>query len=107
MKKLLVIAVLLIGFGVSDMNAQTRYRNEYRPAYHQNQGQKGRITHGVNNGQVNRREFRNLRFQQKNIRQLERMAWADGRVTRGERKMLRNSRNRANRNIFRKKHNCR
>ena len=106
MKRLLIIAVILLGFGISDMNAQTRYRNEYRPAYHQNHGQRARIVHGVSNGDINRREFRGLRSQQRNIRQIERMAWADGRVTRGERRMLNNANRRANRNIFRKKNNC-
>lgn len=99
----MMIAALLIGFGISAMNAQGYYRQANRPQF----SQQARIHQGVRNGQLNRNEARQLNRQQMHNRQLKRMAYADGRITKGERRILRQERMRADRNIRRKKHNCR
>lgn len=66
-----------------------------------------RIAHGVRNGELTRHETKQLARQQRNIRQEKREARADGVVTPGERKVIRQDTRRANRNIARKKHNRR
>jgi hypothetical protein len=66
-----------------------------------------RITHGVRNGELTRHETRQLARQQRHIRQEKREARADGVVTPGERREIRQDTRRANRNIVRKKHNRR
>lgn len=66
--------------------------------------QQARIHRGVQQGDLNRREAHRLRQQQRNLRHMENMAMADGRVTRKERKMLERERNRASQNIYRQRH---
>ena len=66
-----------------------------------------RIAHGVRSGELTRHETRQLARQQRNIRQEKREARADGVVTPGERREIRQDTRRANRNIIRKKHNRR
>ena len=103
MKRWMMIAALLIGFGMS-----TSYAQGYRSADHAPQyAQRARIHQGVRSGELNRREARNLNRQQLHIRKMEKMAAADGKITRKEKRMLKNERAQANRNIRRKKHNCR
>lgn len=69
--------------------------------------QSRRIGHGVSNGSLARRERARLRAQQARIRAHERHAKADGVVTRRERVSIQRQESRANRNIYRKKHNRR
>lgn len=109
MKKLMFIAALLLSFGISDMNAQGPWKNNNNngPAFRQAREQRACINQGVRNGDINRRERRQLNQQQNHIWQLGKMAFADGRLTRAERKMLQNAFTRADRNIYRKRNNGR
>ena len=69
--------------------------------------QSTRIKHGVRSGSLTRREARHLGAQQARIRRHEARAKADGTVTARERASIQRQENRANRNIYRKKHNQR
>ncbi len=69
--------------------------------------QKVRIRNGVRTGQLTRREAARLRTQQATIRNMKRVARADGRVTPRERMVINRTQRAASRNIYRKKHNCR
>ena len=66
-----------------------------------------RISHAVRNGELTRHETKQLTRQQRNIRMEKREARADGIVTPGERREIRQDTRRANRTIARKKHNRR
>jgi uncharacterized protein HemX len=67
--------------------------------------QEHRIHQGLNSGQLTPREFRRLENQQARIRATEAQMRADGRLTRGEKTQLAQMQARANRNIYRYKHN--
>lgn len=66
--------------------------------------QEARIRDGLANGEITHREARRLFQLQREIRQAERMAKADGVVTRDERRELMAMLDRADRQIFRQKH---
>lgn len=63
-----------------------------------------RIAQGVGNGELTRREAKQLRRQQKHLRKEKRLAKADGVVTRREKKHIRRDQKIANRNIYVQKH---
>ena len=67
--------------------------------------QERRIHQGVRSGQLTPGEFRRLENQQARIRATEAQMRADGRLTRGEKAQLAQMQDRANRNIYRYKHN--
>mgnify|MGYP003460283555 FL=1 len=60
--------------------------------------QQKRIAHGVRNGELTRHETKQLTRQQRKIRQEKREARADGIVTPGERREIRQDTRKANRN---------
>jgi uncharacterized membrane protein YebE (DUF533 family) len=94
--KLMVALLFIMGMSVASVNAQTRSRT-----------QKARIAQGVKSGELTRPEARNLVKDQREIRRDVKAARADGVVTRGERKEIRQDKNQASRKIYRKKHNNR
>jgi hypothetical protein len=63
-----------------------------------------RINHGVVNGELTRREARNLKKQQRHIQIEKKVAKADGVVTRREKAHIRQDQRVANRSIYRQKH---
>ena len=63
-----------------------------------------RIGHGVANGELTRREAKNLKKQQHHIQVEKRAAKADGVVTRREKAHIRHDQRVANRSIYRQKH---
>ncbi len=69
--------------------------------------QKERISHGIKNGELTRKETRLLVKEQKHIKRAERRAESDGIVTKRERVRLDRKQDRANRHIRRTKHNVR
>ncbi|MFN8002501.1 MAG: hypothetical protein U0X75_15945 [Acidobacteriota bacterium] len=69
--------------------------------------QQRRIGQGVRSGELTRREARRLEHNQREINQEKREAKSDGVVTRDERQDIRRDQNRANRQIYRAKHNRR
>ncbi|PWD97920.1 hypothetical protein [Marinilabilia rubra] len=92
-----IFAVLFTVF--SSIDAQT-------PVVKKRQmNQQTRINQGVKSGELTKRETVKLQKQQRNVRKTKRAAKADGVVTRGERAVIQHKQNKANRNIYRKKHN--
>jgi hypothetical protein len=69
--------------------------------------QKARIRQGVRSGQLTKGEARNLRQEQRTIKAEKQMAKVDGKVTPAERAKVRRDQNKANRDIYRMKHNKR
>jgi uncharacterized protein HemX len=67
--------------------------------------QKDRIKQGVKSGEMTEKETAKAARDQKEIRQEEREAKADGDVTAKERTKIQHKQNQANRKIYRSKHN--
>lgn len=85
------------------LDAQTTTKRSERKALRQ----RARIHEGRKSGELTRREARQLRKQQRRIDMRKRHAASDGVVTPDEQRSIDRSQRRANRNIFRKKHNTR
>jgi hypothetical protein len=66
--------------------------------------QQKRIVHGLRSGELTFRETARLAHQQASIRRFERRAKSDGNLSWRERQRLDNRLDRANRNIYRQKH---
>ncbi len=67
--------------------------------------QERRINQGVQSGRISPGEYRRLEHEQECIRRTEAMMRAHGRLTRGEKAQLAQMQDRANRDIYRYKHN--
>ena len=72
---------------------------------HNNNGRK--INHGVRTGQLTKGETARLRAQQHQLRNMKRVAMADGRITRNERVVINRTKQKMNANVYRLKHNGR
>ena len=96
--KFLLTAAIILAFGINVANAQAR--NHFT-------NQRAQIRHGVKSGELTKRETKNLVYDQKNIHRDIKAAKADGIVTPCEKKDIRQDRNQASREIYRKKHNDR
>lgn len=68
--------------------------------------QQHRVQQGVRSGELTRAETRELRTEQKQIRQMERDYKSDGVLTRPERKELHQAQQEASRNIYAEKHDA-
>jgi hypothetical protein len=96
--KFTIIAAFALALGVSSADAQIRHRA---------QRQHQRIRHGVKSGELTKPEARNLREDQKDLHQDIKLAKSDGKVTPGERRIIKKEENKDSREIYRKKHNRR
>jgi uncharacterized membrane protein YebE (DUF533 family) len=67
--------------------------------------QQARISNGVSSGELTKAETIQLQKQQRHINRTKKAARADGIVTRKERAIIQHKQNKANINIYRKKHN--
>lgn len=94
--KLLAVTIIMLALGLNTAEAQTRSRI-----------QRHRIKQGVRSSELTRAETRNLAMQQRMTRQNTRRAYADGVITRRERKEIRRDKRHNSRAIYRKKHNLR
>ena len=100
MKRLLFAAsaMTLLMAGMAYAEAET-------PAIDQRQAnQDQRITQGVANGQLNKREANRLNRQQRHINKVENKTKSDGIVTKKERARIATAQNRASRHLAREKH---
>jgi len=97
-KKLFLLLVVAFGWGITATNAQVRRR-----AVHQQQ----RIHQGVKSGELTRHEAAQLHHNERDTRHDIRAARADGRITKSERKDIRQDERKNSRAIYRKKHNLR
>jgi hypothetical protein len=109
MKKLLTLAsILMVASFAGPLNTSANTLGQQTPSIKRREvRQSRRIRHGVRSGSLTRRETSRLAAQQARIRAHEKHAKADGVVTAGERARIQRQENRANRNIYRKKHNRR
>ena len=67
--------------------------------------QQKRIHQGIRSGELTCLETRRLEREQNRVRMHKRIAWSDGRLTRGECIRLEQELDRSSRHIFRAKHN--
>ena len=98
-KTIAILIIIVVSFTVVSAQTLTPQINRTQ------KNQQLRIHQGVKSGELTRREARKLENQQKAIRYNKRIAKANGVVTSGERKQIRNEQNRASKNIYMKKHN--
>ncbi len=96
--KSFLIAVILFGMSVSNASAQHRKHSHH---------QKHRIKQGVKSGELKKNETKNLIEERKEIHQDVNLAKSDGKITPGERKIIRKEKRRQSYEIYRKKHNDR
>lgn len=99
MKQTIFAAALLIAMmSVQIASARTPYINKRQCAQHH------RIQQGVRNGSLTHREAAHLKMQQAHIRHDKMLAMADGHVSPRERAIINREQNKADRNIYRQKH---
>jgi len=98
MKSKFILATLVAFLSIATISAdaQTTAKRQHH-----------RIKQGVKSGELTKAEAKNLRQDQKEIRQEKKAAKADGVVTPAERKDIRQDKRKESREIFRKKHNQR
>ncbi len=97
LSKLIIAATLTVATATA---ASAACNVNYRQ-FHQN----GRIIHGAYTGNLSYREFRHLERNEAAIRQMERVARADGHITPGECLVLNQALNFQSNRIWLKKHN--
>lgn len=102
MKKIIIITIMALTGGVLFANHAAAGVVENR--MHQ---QRHRIRHGIITGKLTRSEITFLRLQQRRIHHMQKIAWADGRLTNGERRRIEKLQNKASKDIYRFKHNHR
>lgn len=95
------IVILLVVLSVGSVFAQTKTPRVDR----RERRQQARIQEGVKSGELTGKEAAKLEAQQGKIRQDEMKAKADGTISPAERMKLKREQNRANRKIYKKKHN--
>lgn len=100
MKKIIVVTSLFTLINMAGFAQDRTQRADTRQS-----AQRVRIYDGRQDGELTNREASALNSQQRHIRRSERLAEADGVVTRSERRRLENKQDRASRNIRRAKHN--
>ncbi len=96
--KFLVAIALVLGLGISSADAQVKQR-----AHNQHH----RIKQGVKSGELTKREAQDLREDHKELHQDVKLAKSDGKITAGERKIIKKEARKDSREIYRKKHNNR
>lgn len=87
-----LIMTLFFSVQMNAQNAPVRTPNE-------------RINQGVKNGEITKAEHKNLKADQRQIRQDKRAAAADGVVTKSEKRQIKGEKKDLNKKIYRKKHN--
>lgn len=105
MRALIATTLLLCAaatHGVASADTQRGVRDPRIDA--RQQLQRERIQQGVRSGELTRREARNAREDQRDIRQLERAYKSDGELTRSERRDLNHEQDQASRELYRDKH---
>lgn len=94
----LILVLMFLQVGISQA------RGPYAKRHHH---QMERIAKGTRCGEVTRREYRHLENEQRWMRRFRRHSLADGWFSKGERRRLRRMQNRADRDIYRARHNRR
>jgi len=91
MKKFIILGAFILTAGL--LSAQTQAN------------QNKRIKQGVQSGELTKKETKQLRRQQRDIRRTKKAAKADGKVTKKEKAIINSKQKAASRNIRRKKNN--
>ncbi len=113
MKKLLLLLAGVSLLFVTNTYARDWYYDDYGHDdfddrfHHRQQHQNTRIEDGIYNGRLTPREIEKLRCEQEEIADLERRFEDDGWFSNRERRILQKKLNRANRRIYKYKHNRR
>lgn len=107
MKKIIIKLLLLSGLMFAFAYQSAAQTPNVPQVTKRQANQTVRIAEGKASGELTRRESRNLRREQKQIRRMKRVAKADGVVTKKEKAVIHKKQNQANRNIARKKNNRR
>jgi len=103
----LLLASLAIIAGQAYAEQGARQHRPRDPGVNQRQhNQQQRIKQGVRSGQLTKEETRDLRSEQKAIRQEERAYKADGKLTKEERKDLHKDMNDLSKDIYQEKHDA-
>lgn len=97
MKKSWIVALLLLAGGTAVAAPSPRVDLRQHAQGH-------RIAHGIQNGELTRREAHGLIVQQKIVARTERVLEADGRLGPAEARHLNRMQNAASRSIYRQKH---
>ncbi|MBT9611745.1 MAG: hypothetical protein IV108_00595 [Burkholderiales bacterium] len=101
----LLLASLAIFAGQAYAEQGARHHRPRDPGVNQRQhNQQDRIKQGVRSGQLTKEETRDLRSEQKAIRQEERAYKSDGKLTKEERKDLHQDMNALSKDIYQEKH---
>ena len=100
--KLIIVAIMAI-FGSAALQAQGA-NNE---RFNRGEGQRNRIHQGVRSGELTRGEAHRLNREQRHFRNSKQRAKADGKITKGERSHFRQEHRKADKDIYRLKHNDR
>jgi len=96
--KLLAAIAIVFTLGITTADAQIKQKAN---------NQCNRIKQGNRSGELTRHETRNLYNQQKDVRKDVRMAKSDGKITPGERRMIKREQDKNSVAIYEKKHNNR
>ena len=102
MKKIIIIIIMAMTGGFLAANLASAGVAEKR-IHHQ----KLRIRHGFISGELTRSEIKFISQEQRRIHRLQKMAWADGRLTHKERRRIEKLQNKMHKHIYRFKHNPR
>jgi hypothetical protein len=97
-----VMVTLLVVLSAGSVLSQTQTPRVDR----RERRQQARIQEGVKSGELTGKEAKQLEAQQRKIQKEKMQAKADGTLSPAERMKLNREQNRANRKIFRKKHNA-
>ncbi len=99
------ITMVLIGLTVSSLLVSSAFAGgrDHR-INHRQHNQHARIAGGVKSGELTRDEAKDLRGDQKELRQKERAYKADGQLTKDERKDLHKDLNEDSKEIYEEKH---
>jgi len=101
----LLLASLTIFAGQAFAEQGARQHRPRDPGVNQRQhNQQHRIQQGVRSGQLTKEEVKDLRSEQKAIRQEERAYKSDGKLTKEERKDLHQDMNELSKDIYQEKH---
>ena len=101
----LLLASLTIFAGQAFAEQGARQHRPRDPGVNQRQhNQQHRIQQGVRSGQLTKEEVKDLRSEQKAIRQEERAYKSDGQLTKEERKDLHQDMNELSKDIYQEKH---
>ena len=97
---------IIIGFFVLAFVSTAAFGQTKTPKINKTQvRQHERIHQGVKSGELTKGETAKLKSEQRNIQREKVLAKSDGKVTRGERKIIRADQKKASKDIYRLKHN--